>query len=264
MFNFCQSAKVFCSIGSHSYPGKVNVKTLICPRSIGPVLNYDAVLRQLMPDLSERDRFNLKNERIPSLKSVVYYSVPAKEKAEGFIHWSELEQMGDSASRAALDTVKQDPSAIGNIQFTSGTTGRPKAAALTHYNLVNNAKSLVEHLNKFRYCYHDDMVTCNVLPLYHIFSFVAGSLCGAMHTSTNVYPAPGFSAEASIAAIEKRQCNYLIGTPTMFTDILHHPSRATADLSSLDLAVAGGAPVTPQTVISAEEELNCTVRVRQT
>ena len=74
---------------------------------------------------------------------------------------------------------------------------------------------------------------------------------------TNVYPAPGFSAEASIKSIEKRGCTMLIGTPTMFTDILHHPLRKELDMSSLNLALVGGAPATPAMVSSLFRYLIC-------
>ena len=187
--------------------------------------------------------------------------MPETDPTEGFIRWSELEQMGQSSDYSQLSSIKSSPTDLGNIQFTSGTTGMPKAAALTHFNIVNNAKSLTEHINLFEPSLNENTITANVLPLYHIFGFVAGSLTGALNTQTNVYPAPGFSAEHSIKSIEKRGCTMLIGTPTMFTDILHHPSRTEHDMTSLDLALVGGAPATPAMVLTAKKEFNCRVGV---
>ena len=225
------------------------------------MLNYHNVLSELIADFPQQDRFDLNIKHIPTLKNIVYYSVPDTEPTEGFIRWSELEEMAESKDYAQLATIKCSPGDIGNIQFTSGTTGMPKAASLTHYNIVNNAKSLTEHINLFQNLYNSSTITANVLPLYHIFGFVAGSLTGALNRQTNVYPAPGFSAEHSIKSIEKRSCTMLIGTPTMFTDILHHPSRVNHDMSSLNLALVGGAPATPAMVMTAKAEFNCRVGV---
>ena len=215
-----------------------------------------------MPDLSERDRFNLENERIPSLKNVVYYSVLLQRRPKASF-------TGPSWNKWATRHHARPWTLSNKIRARLETFSLPRARQADQKQrrwpttiLVNNAKSLVEHLNNFVTA--TTMIWWRVMCCRCITSSVSllRSLW-AMHTSTNVYPAPGFSAEASIAAIEKRQCNYLIGTPTMFTDILHHPAEQQLISHRWNLAVAGGAPVTPQTVISAEEELNCTVRVRR-
>ena len=101
--------------------------------------------------------------------------MPETDPTEGFIRWSELEQMGQSSDYSQLSSIKSSPTDLGNIQFTSGTTGMPKAAALTHFNIVNNAKSLTEHINLFEPSLNENTITANVLPLYHIFDFVAES-----------------------------------------------------------------------------------------
>ena len=75
--------------------------------------------------------------------------MPDSEPTEGFIRWAELEQMAGAEDITRAQNTKSSPGDIGNIQFTSGTTGMPKAASLTHYNIVNNAKSLTEHINVF-------------------------------------------------------------------------------------------------------------------
>ena len=150
---------------------------------------------------------------------------------------------------------------IGNIQFTSGTTGMPKAASLSHYNLVNNAISIGQHMNSIIDNWNEKSVVANVLPLYHVFGFVAGSLSGTLLGASQVYPAPGFNAEAAVKAIEKQQATHLIGTPTMFNDIVNCPIKSDHDISSLSYAIVGGAPVTPALVKQAEVELDCTISV---
>jgi len=90
------------------------------------------------------------------------------------------------------------PEDTANIQFTSGTTGMPKAAALNHYSLTNNARATVELLNSIKPNFDSNSTILNVLPLYHAFSYVVGSICGAYLGCANIIPAPGFNADLSI------------------------------------------------------------------
>ena len=96
----------------------------------------------------------------------------------------------------------------------------------------------------------------NILPLYHVFSFVGGSLVGAVLGVPNIYPAPGFNAALSIKAVAARKPTHMIGTPTMFTDIVNDPTLMNHDMSSLSYAIVGGAPVTPALVRTAAEKLD--------
>jgi len=158
---------------------------------------------------------------VSCLKNIVYYSTGDEAAPPGTIGWNELEQMSTTALVGEVRNTKIRQEEIGNIQFTSGTTGMPKAAALSHYNLVNNALSVGMHCNAIEDNWNDRTIVCNVLPLYHVFGFVAGSLSGAIFGSSQVYPAPGFNADAAVKAIEKQKATHLIGTPTMFNDIIN-------------------------------------------
>jgi len=237
---------------------KVDAKMLVCPKTIGP-LNYHAKVQEMIPNLAEQDRFSLNVPSVPTLKKVVYYSCPEAEA--GTFQWSELEQAGSDKDLTTVNEIVVDPHSIANIQFTSGTTGMPKAASLSHFNLINNAISLTESLNSLVPSVHENSSFLNVLPLYHVFSFVGGSLIGAHNVVPNIYPAPGFNSSASILACAARKCTYLIGTPTMFTDIVNDPIRPDHDISSLDYAIVGGAPATPALVRKANTELGLQMAV---
>ena len=193
---------------------KVDAKMLVCPKTIGP-LNYHAKVQELIPNLAEQDRFSLNIPSVPTLKKVVYYSSPEAEA--GTFQWAELEQAGSNADLKSINEIKVDPHSIANIQFTSGTTGMPKAASLSHFNLTNNAISLTRALNVIEPSLNENTSFLNVLPLYHVFSFVGGSLSGAYNCVPNIYPAPGFNSAASIKACADKKCTFLLGTPTMFT-----------------------------------------------
>jgi fatty-acyl-CoA synthase len=148
-------------------------------------------------------------------------------------------QRGKSIRSAQLDDVSRrlDPSQPINIQYTSGTTGFPKAATLSHRNLLLNGyyTGMCQALSA------DDRI-CIPVPFYHCFGCVLGTICAVVHGSTMVVPAESFNAEATLDAIEKERATALYGVPTMFIAQLQHPSLAGRDLSSLRTGVMAGAP----------------------
>merc|ERR1712227_73070 len=237
---------------------KVDAKMLVCPKEIGP-LDYDTTIRQMIPDLENRNSMNLKLPKLPLLEKIVYYS--NSDNISGTILWSDLEKAGQSSDFREVDESKVDVNSTANIQFTSGTTGMPKAAALSHYSLTNNARVIDILCNSKVQNFDETSVLLNILPLYHVFSFVAGSLIGSLSRITNVFPAPGFNADLAIKAAEKRKTTHCIGTPTMFTDMINSPILSDHDLSSLNYALLGGAPVTPALVKDCADRLNCNVAV---
>jgi fatty-acyl-CoA synthase len=124
-----------------------------------------------------------------------------------------------------------------NIQYTSGTTGFPKGATLTHHNILNNGFFVGEGCG---YTEHDRV--CIPVPLYHCFGMVMGNLGCTTHGATMVYPAPAFDPGATLAAIEAERCTSLYGVPTMFIAALGHPDFASFDLSSLRTGIMAGSP----------------------
>lgn len=150
---------------------------------------------------------------------------------------------------------------VANIQFTSGTTGMPKAAALTHYNITNTARAGIQQQNSIIQGFDKNSIVINVLPLYHVFSFTQGSVQGAFMGNANIFPSPGFNSGLAIKSIEKWKGTYLLGTPTMFSDIVNDPIRKEHDVSSLGYAIVGGAPVPPSLVRISEKELDLKIAV---
>jgi fatty-acyl-CoA synthase len=124
-----------------------------------------------------------------------------------------------------------------NIQFTSGTTGAPKGATLTHHNILNNGYFCGAAM---RFTEHDRL--CIPVPLYHCFGMVLGNLACMTHGATMVYPDEGFSAQSTLEAIAAERCTAMHGVPTMFIAALDHAQFERFDLSSLRTGAMGGAP----------------------
>jgi len=130
-----------------------------------------------------------------------------------------------------------DPDNAINIQFTSGTTGAPKGATLTHFNIVNNARYAAKSIALSA----DDRL-CIPVPLYHCFGMVLGVLCCTAVGAGMVFPGESFDAEATLAAIARYKCTALHGVPTMFIAELEHPNFSNYDTSSLRTGIMAGAP----------------------
>ena len=155
----------------------------------------------------------------------------------------------DSAAWAALPDHAGDPAALAqrerslaaddaiNIQYTSGTTGHPKGATLSHHNILNNAFRVSEICGITA----EDRI-CIPVPLYHTFGMVLGNLGATTRGACMVYPAPSFDAAATLAAVAEERCTSLYGVPTMFIAELAHPDFETYDLSSLRTGIMAGSP----------------------
>ncbi|MBV9546789.1 MAG: AMP-binding protein, partial [Chloroflexi bacterium] len=153
--------------------------------------------------------------------------------------WHDLLAAGDGVAEAELaarEAVLEFDDPI-NIQYTSGTTGAPKGATLSHHNVVNNAFFGAEQLSLTEY----DRL-CAPVPLYHTFGCVLASLACATHAACLVLPSESFEPLAVLAAVEAERCTALYGVPTMFIMELEEPRFAEFDLSSLRTGMMGGAP----------------------
>jgi fatty-acyl-CoA synthase len=136
-----------------------------------------------------------------------------------------------------------DPDDAINIQFTSGTTGSPKGATLSHFNIVNNARYTAKSMALSA----EDRL-CIPVPLYHCFGMVLGVLCAAAAGATMVFPGESFDAEATLAAVARYKCTALHGVPTMFIAQLEHPAFSSYDTSSLRTGIMAGAPCPIETM----------------
>jgi fatty-acyl-CoA synthase len=165
----------------------------------------------------------------------------------GGASWDEMIAHG-----AEPDAVKISPDDVVNIQYTSGTTGAPKGALLTHRNLVNNAWVLGSGLGLTQ----RDRI-CVPVPLYHCFGCVIGTLVALDFAATMVLPAAQFNPLATLKAIESERCTAIYGVPTMFIAELEHPDFRKFDLTSLRTGVMAGAPCPVEVMKRVAAEMHC-------
>ncbi|MFO1075473.1 MAG: AMP-binding protein [Geminicoccaceae bacterium] len=197
--------------------------------------DYRAMLDELAPELATCPPGRLRSARLPKLESVIQIG----GTSPGTLPFAELAMAGGGPQRqrlAELARTLQFDEPI-NIQFTSGTTGAPKGATLTHHNILNNAYFVgaAQRLTA------EDRV-CIPVPLYHCFGMVMGVLACLTHGAAMVFPGGGFDAEAVLATVAAERCTSLYGVPTMFIAELGHPSFAATDLSSLRTGIMAGSP----------------------
>ena len=197
--------------------------------------DYIAMLRELAPEL-EGGSEDLACARLPALRHVITLG---EDVHAGCIPFSVVATRAKQADREALDAVAanvqiDDPV---NIQFTSGTTGLPKGATLSHHNLINNGFFVGEATG-----IEPGSRVCIPVPLYHCFGMVMGNLGCLTHKATMVYPSEAFDPLSTLQAIQEFRCDVLYGVPTMFIAILNHPDFTRYELSSLRRGIMAGAP----------------------
>ena len=167
--------------------------------------------------------------------------------------WDELVAGGDDVAPEALDErmagLRFDDAI--NIQYTSGTTGFPKGATLSHHNILNNGYFVGELVH-----YTEADRVCLPVPFYHCFGMVMGNLGCTSHGACIVIPAPGFDPAATLAAVAAERCTSLYGVPTMFIAMLGDPSFAEHDLSSLRTGIMAGSPCPVEVMKRVISEMN--------
>jgi fatty-acyl-CoA synthase len=196
--------------------------------------DYLGMIERLAPELATAEPGRLRAERLPELRAVVRMG---DERSPGMLSFDEL--AATPAAPAALDRAtaslaQTDPI---NIQFTSGTTGLPKGATLTHRNIVNNAHFVTAAMHLTA----DDRL-CIPVPLYHCFGMVMGTLGCVTKGAAMVFPGEGFDPAATLAAVAGERCTALYGVPTMFAAMLDAPGFDGFDLASLRTGIMAGAP----------------------
>ena len=196
---------------------------------------YAKIICELVPELLTSTPQNLVSKKLPELKRVV--CLDEDLATEGMYTWSDLMAMHDQVTEAALADVQKtlqfdDPI---NIQYTSGTTGAPKGATLSHHNILNNGYFVAEGMDLT----DQDRVVIPV-PLYHCFGMVMGNLGCITHGATMIYPSDGFDPEITLQTVAEEKATALYGVPTMFIAELEHPNFANYDLSHLRTGIMAG------------------------
>ncbi|MDB5366228.1 MAG: AMP-binding protein [Rhodospirillales bacterium] len=191
---------------------------------------YVPMLRALLPELGAVAG-PLQAARAPALRTVV---VIGDAQHAGCLRFADLVADVPGDAEAAPPLSPDDPI---NVQFTSGTTGAPKGATLTHHNILNNGFFVGERMRLT----HLDRV-CIPVPLYHCFGMVMGVLNCVTHGAAMVFPSEAFEPAAVLQAVEAERCTALYGVPTMFLAVLDCPGFAAADLTSLRTGIMSGAP----------------------
>ncbi|MXR28541.1 Long-chain-fatty-acid--CoA ligase Acs [Pseudomonas sp. E141] len=197
--------------------------------------DYHAMVQALAPELAEQSIGQLHSERLPLLRGVI--SLDAQPPS-GFLPWSQLAALGAAVLPEQLverqaSLHHDDPV---NIQYTSGTTGFPKGATLSHHNILNNGYMVGESLGLTA----SDRLVIPV-PLYHCFGMVMGNLGCMTHGSTMIYPNDAFDPLLTLRTVAEEKATALYGVPTMFIAMLDQPQRGDFDLSSLRTGIMAGA-----------------------
>ncbi len=198
--------------------------------------NYTQMVIDLLPELNTGKPGKIQSAKFPDLTTLIRLG---DEKLPGMFIWPELLAFGDAISDEQLATrqAEQEFDDPINIQYTSGTTGFPKGATLSHHNILNNGY-FVAHLQNIT---HEDKV-CIPVPLYHCFGMVMGNLGCITHGAAMVYPEEGFDPVAVMRAVQEEHCTSLYGVPTMFIAELDHPDFAQFNFTSLRTGVMAGSP----------------------
>ena len=198
--------------------------------------DYAAMLQSLIPELPSAAPGRLVCAAFPQLRLLVQLG---SEPMAGTLSFNDLMSSGHDVDEARLASIEEqlDADRIFNIQFTSGTTGTPKGATLTHFNIVNNGYFVGEGM---RLTAHDSI--CIPVPLYHCFGMVLGVLAAMTHGAASVLTGEGFEPLAVLETVARERCTALHGVPTMFIAELEHPRFSEFDLSSLRTGIMAGSP----------------------
>jgi fatty-acyl-CoA synthase len=214
--------------------------------------DYIGMVNTLAPELARSRAGRLDAAKLPALRMVIQIG----EAAPGTIPFETVYGLaagdGDRGRLVELAARLQFDEPI-NIQFTSGTTGLPKGATLTHHNILNNGFFLGEEMH-----YDENDKVCIPVPLYHCFGMVIGNLACITHGSAMVLPGEGFDPLATLRAVSEQRCTALYGVPTMFIAELDHPEFATFDLSSLRTGMMAGAPCPVEVMRRCIRDMNLT------
>ena len=220
--------------------------------------NYVEMLVELLPELKQAVAGDLSSDEFPFMRRVVSFDPLNPEQTEspypGVMNWSDFLVAGESIN---IDQLNEITACLGkddaiNIQYTSGTTGFPKAVLLTHHNILNNAYFSAQAMH---FSEQDRLAV--PVPFYHCFGMVLANLLCLSVGACIVLPSEHFDALAVLQAIDAEKCTAVHGVPTMFIAQLEHPRFVEFDLTSLRTGIMAGAPCPPSLMTQVMEEMHC-------
>lgn len=212
----------------------VGCRALICASAFKGS-DYLAMLNELAPELAGSTPGRLAAARLPTLEMVIRLG---EEMTPGMLNFDAVQALGEGVDPAVLARVGASlkPEDAINIQFTSGTTGNPKGATLSHRNILNNARLVASGM-----AFSEQDKLCIPVPLYHCFGMVLGNLVCISVGACALFPSEAFDPVATLQMVSEERCTALHGVPTMFIAELELPQFASFDLSSLRTGIMAGA-----------------------
>ncbi|WP_337245331.1 AMP-binding protein [Luteimonas sp. gir] len=231
---------------------RVGCRALVLARAF-KTSDYVGLLRELAPELDSAAPGALQAARLPELRHVLVLG--DGDEVPGTLRFDAVAACDDSDAHARLAALQERlaPDDAINIQFTSGTTGAPKGATLSHRNIVNNGWFVGEAM---RLTEADRL--CIPVPFYHCFGMVLGNLACVTHGACMVVPGEGFDPLTTLQTVERERCTGLHGVPTMFIAELDHPRFGEFDLSSLRTGIMAGSPCPVEVMKKVVERMHMT------
>jgi len=215
------------------------------------ILQHYTLLSQICPELATSQKGELKSERLPDLKHVILASnrlmKDPNQATSGTWNWDELTKFNGIASQ--LPAVNMDDSFV--IMFTSGTTGKPKGAVLSHHNLINSTNLEITQSNLIE----ENKIVCCPIPIFHVFGLITGALNPFAYSGKVVFPHLFPDPTMTLKAIHTERCTSIKGAPVIYMDLLNHPDFSKFDLSSLKTMLIGASTVPKDLLLQLRKKI---------